>query len=107
MKPIKLTLSAVVALSAVIGCSDDPAPAPEKKDVQLACNEMCRDSGFSSSKKDEQTNEVNCFCSVTTTAATSKVEETRCKKMCTEIGKSTGKPFGQTTAGNPDSCQCT
>jgi hypothetical protein len=98
------TLSAVAALSSILACSDDEAPAAEKKDVQVACNEMCRDSAFTNAKKDEQPNEVNCFCSVG--QASSKVEEATCTKMCTSIGKSGGKPFGATASGNPDSCQC-
>jgi hypothetical protein len=105
MKPTKLfTLSAVVALSSVLACSEDEPPAPEKKDVAVACRDMCTDSAFTSFKKDEQPNEVNCFCSVGT--ATSKVEAEKCTKMCTSIGKSGGKPFGATATGNPDSCQC-
>jgi hypothetical protein len=106
MKPTKITftLSAVAVLSSIVACSDDEPAAAEKKDVQLACNEMCRDSGYTTGTKDEQPNEVNCFCSVG--QASSKVEATSCTKMCTSIGKSGGKPFGANAAGNPDSCQC-
>jgi hypothetical protein len=104
MKPITFTLSAVVALSSIVACSSDEAPAPEKKDVQLACNELCRASGFSDGNKKEETNEVNCFCSVG--AASAKVEVTTCTKMCSDIGRSGGKPFGSNVGGNPDSCQC-
>jgi len=105
MKRVKLTLSAVVALSSIVACSsDDPAPAPEKKDVQLACNEMCRTSSYTNAVKDEQTNTVSCFCSVG--QASSKVEATACTKMCTDIGKSKGTAFGANNAGNADSCKC-
>lgn len=106
MKPIKLTLSAVVALSSIVACSSDDSSTPEKKDVQLACNEMCTASGFTSARKDEQPHEVNCFCSVTTNAATANVDLATCQKMCTSIGKSGGKPFGTTSTGKQDSCQC-
>lgn len=104
MKPLKLTLSAVAALSCVIACSDDEAATPEKKDVGLACSEMCRDSGFTSFKKDEQPNEVNCFCSVG--PASAKVDDAKCTQMCSSIGKGSGKPFGATASGNADGCQC-
>lgn len=106
MKPTKITftLSAVAVLSSLIACSDDDPAAAEKKDVQLACNDMCRTSGFTNAKKDEQPNEVNCFCSVG--QASSKVEAATCTKMCTDIGKSKGAPFGSNAGGNPDACQC-
>jgi hypothetical protein len=105
MKPTKLfTLSAVAALSSLLACSDDAPAAPEKKDVGIACSEMCRDSGFTTFKKDEQPNEVNCFCSVG--PASSVVKPEACTKMCTSIGKGGGKPFGATATGNADSCQC-
>jgi hypothetical protein len=98
------TLSAVVVLSSIVACSSDDAPAPEKKDVGVACSEMCRESGFTSFKKDEQANEVNCFCSVGPASAVVKAES--CTKMCSSIGKGSGKPFGATATGNADSCQC-
>ena len=99
------TFSAVAVLSAIVACGGDDAAAPETKDVQLACNEMCRDSAFTSAKKDEQPKEVNCFCSVG--QAASKVEPATCSKFCSAIGKGgTGKPFGSTATGNADSCQC-
>lgn len=105
MKPLKLTVSAVVALSSIVACgSDDETAAAEKKDVQLACNDLCRTSGFTNAKKDEQPNEVKCFCSVGNASA--KVEATTCTKTCTDIGKASGKPFGTNAGGNPDSCQC-
>jgi hypothetical protein len=98
------TLSAVAALSTILACSDDETAAPEKKDVGLACSEMCRDSGFTSSKKEEAPKEVNCYCSVG--PASAKVEDATCTKMCTAIGIGAGKPFGATGAGNANSCQC-
>lgn len=98
------TLSAVVMIGAIAACSSDDAPAPEKKDVGVACSDMCRESGFTSFKKDEQPKEVNCFCSVGPASAAVKAET--CTKMCTAIGIGAGKPFGSTASGNADSCQC-
>ena len=108
MNPTKLTLSSVVALSAVIvACSSsDDTPAPEKKDVQLACNELCTASSFTNGKKDEQATTVSCFCSVTTSAATANVDAKTCQKFCSDIGKTGGTPFGNTTTGKQDSCKC-
>lgn len=104
MKPITFTLSAVAVLSSILACSEDEPAKAEAKDVQLACNEMCRASGFTNAVKKEEANEVNCFCSVG--PASAKVETAPCEKMCKDILKNGGKPFGQTAAGNPDSCQC-
>ena len=98
------TLSAVALLSTIVACSSDDAPATEKKDVGLACSDMCRASGFTTFKKDEQPHEVNCFCSVGPASASVSAEN--CTKMCTEIGVGAGKPFGQTASGNAESCQC-
>ena len=98
------TLSAVAVLSTIVACSSDDEPAPEKKDVAVACSDMCRDSGFTSFKKDEQPKEVNCFCSVG--PASAKVDDATCSKMCTAIGIGAGKPFGATASGNADGCQC-
>lgn len=98
------TLSAVVALSTIVACSSDDAPAPEKKDVGVACSDMCRASGFTTFKKDEQAKETNCFCSVGPASAAVSAEN--CTKFCSEIGIGAGKPFGQTASGNAESCQC-
>ena len=98
------TLSAVAVLSTIVACSSDDAAAPEKKDVGLACSDMCRESGFTSFTKDEQPHEVNCFCSVGPARASVNAET--CSKMCTAIGIGAGKPFGATQSGNANSCQC-
>jgi hypothetical protein len=105
MKPLVFTVSSVVALSSIIACSsNDAAPAPEKKDVQLACNDMCEAASFSSAKKDDTTSTVSCYCAVGNASA--KVEATMCTKFCTDIGKGQGTPFGSNAGGNPDSCKC-
>lgn len=98
------TLAAVAALSSIVACSDDEPAAAEKKNLQVACNEMCRTSAFTSATTDERSSEVSCFCSVG--QASSKVEAATCSKMCTDIGKGKGTPFGANAGGNPDACKC-
>jgi hypothetical protein len=97
-------LAAAAVLSTMVACSSDDEPVAEKKDVGIACSEMCRDSGFTSSKKEEAPTEVNCYCSVG--PASAKVEDATCTKMCTAVGIGAGKPFGATGSGNANSCQC-
>jgi hypothetical protein len=110
MKPtgtarLTFTLSAVVVLSSIVACSsDDDTPAPEKKDAQLACNDLCRASAYTNATQREEGKQLNCYCSVG--PASAKVEVTACTKMCSDIGRSGGKPFGANVSGNPDACQC-
>jgi hypothetical protein len=109
MKPLLLSQSFVVLCAStslvVVACSSsNSTPAPEKKDVQLACDDMCRAGGFTNATKDEGTAVTNCYCSVGNASA--KIDDTTCSKMCSDIGKSKGTPFGTNTGGNPDSCKC-
>jgi len=91
-----LAASAVVASSA--GCGSDSATT---KDPAVACTDLCKASGFTSSRVDVQPNEVNCFCTGMGTVA-----DAPCKDMCTSIGKPTGAPFGSGAGGAKNACQC-
>lgn len=85
-----LFLSSIVVVAA---CGDDDDP-------NTACESMCKDSGFSSSRLDQHSHETNCFClggSGTVTAS-----------ACTDMCKSVDKPGSVFRSGGTtdNACQC-
>jgi hypothetical protein len=84
---------------ALVACSSDDKS--ESNDPTVACKDLCTASGFSSSRLDNQPNELNCFCS----GGTGTVTAAACTNTCTSAGKKTAQPF-KSSGGAFDSCQC-
>lgn len=98
-KSIRTLFVLATLIVSVLACSSS-SDGGTSTDKAGSCKDLCTKAGFTSSRLDEQPNEINCFC----TGGSGNVDAKACTDMCTGFGKK-GATF-KTSNQAVDACQC-